>query len=233
MLGIDESHQIIEDSVKRPYLAPRKVFLLRDVENMTREAANALLKALEEPAPSTCFILTSSNAARVPDTVLSRCQVIPFRPLPVKVLVDIVSGVPGLTPDIALEAARFAGGSVEKTLLILERWRAAESAEHISLGDIFLESPVMAAERYSRMDPESQSQFLEWLAIELEKSLELSVESRDSGGRQGAGLRFYRECLLSVMRARRRLDRNVSPFLTFAGLFLELRHLLEREKGSG
>lgn len=230
-IRIEESHQLIEDSMKKPFLGPRKVFLLRDVENMTREASNALLKALEEPPPSTCFILTSSNPAGVPDTVISRCQAVPFRPLPVKALVDIILSIRDVTPDIALEAARFADGSVEKALLILDA-RHGGCGSPTLLDEALAESPVVGAERYSRMDFESQRQFLEALGVELEKCLELSLESQNKEGAEDRDFRFYRECLLSVMRARRRLERNVSPFLTFAVFLLELRQLSAKEKRS-
>lgn len=229
-IKIEESHQIIEDSMKKPFLAPRKVFLLRDVENMTREASNALLKALEEPPSSTCFILTSSNPAAVPDTVISRCQAVPFRPLPVKALVHIISSIRDVAPDVALEAARFANGSVEKALLILDARDQCGSAT--LLEGALAESPVVAAERYSHMDPETQRQFLDLLGVELEKRLELSLESQNEEGAKDRSFRFCRECLLSVMRAKWRLERNVSPYLTFAGLLFELRRLSAKEKRS-
>lgn len=233
-IKIEDSHQMIEDSMKKPFLASRKVFLLRDVENMTREASNALLKALEEPPPSTCFVLTSSNPAAVPDTVISRCQAVPFRPLPVKALVHIISGLRDVTPGVALEAARFAAGSVEKALLLLDAQDGA-CGSHTLLEEALGESPIVQAERYSHMDAEGQRQFLDSLGVDLEKCLELSLESQSEETKKGANegnFRFYRDCLLSVMKAKRRLERNVSPFLTFAGLFFELRQLSSQEKRS-
>ncbi|MBE3520142.1 MAG: DNA polymerase III subunit delta' [Firmicutes bacterium] len=233
-IKIEDSHQMIEDSMKKPFLASRKVFLLRNVENMTREASNALLKALEEPPPSTCFILTSSNPAAVPDTVISRCQSVPFRPLPVKALVHIISGLRDVTPDEAIEAARFAAGSVEKALLLLDARNGLRGFATL-LEDALAESPIVQAERYSHMDAGAQTQFLDALQVELEKRLELSLEAQSEETKREAkegDFRFYRECLLSIMKAKRRLERNVSPFLTFAGLFFELKELSAQEKRS-
>src|SRR5205807_1352935 len=60
------------------YEAKTKVFIIRDIEFMTPEAANALLKALEEPAANTLMILTTSLPESNLDTITSRCHIIKF-----------------------------------------------------------------------------------------------------------------------------------------------------------
>ncbi len=58
------------------------VWLLLDAERLTPEAANALLKTLEEPTPGTHFFLTTTQVESMPPTIVSRCQHLPFRRIP-------------------------------------------------------------------------------------------------------------------------------------------------------
>jgi DNA polymerase III subunit delta' len=64
----------------RPAAAPRKVFVLDEVERMTGDTPQAFLKTLEEPPPATVIVLILPRARAVPATVLSRCQVVRFAP---------------------------------------------------------------------------------------------------------------------------------------------------------
>ncbi|MBI5415475.1 MAG: DNA polymerase III subunit delta' [Candidatus Omnitrophica bacterium] len=80
-IKIDEIRELLAQSRLRPFMAERKIFIIHHVENMTIEAANALLKTLEEPTASSLLILTSAVPERVPETVKSRCHTMPFLPL--------------------------------------------------------------------------------------------------------------------------------------------------------
>ena len=79
-IKIKASHSMIKEALTKPFLSKRKVFVIHEAENLTAEAANALLKLLEEPPPYMVFILTAVNENLIPSTVISRCQVIPLRP---------------------------------------------------------------------------------------------------------------------------------------------------------
>lgn len=76
-----------------PFEAKTRVILLPDIHDTMRrpEVANALLKTLEEPPPDTMLILTGDEAGHILPTILSRCQVVPFTPLPL----DDVAGLLG------------------------------------------------------------------------------------------------------------------------------------------
>jgi DNA polymerase-3 subunit delta' len=101
--------------VARAYLtAPepgRKVFRVEQADRMTEEAADVLLKALEEPPPETVFILSSARPHEIPETVLSRCQAIAFRPLSEDFVVRTLAAE-GIPEDRARLAARLAGGNL-------------------------------------------------------------------------------------------------------------------------
>jgi DNA polymerase-3 subunit delta' len=66
----------------RPLVGPWKVFLVEEAERMTSDAPQAFLKTLEEPPPGTVIILILARVGALPATVLSRCQIVRFRPAP-------------------------------------------------------------------------------------------------------------------------------------------------------
>jgi DNA polymerase-3 subunit delta' len=76
-IGVDEIRQLLRDAALRPQESRYRIFLLPDCELMTPEAANALLKTLEEPPQHTILLLSTNNEAALLSTILSRCQVLP------------------------------------------------------------------------------------------------------------------------------------------------------------
>ena len=101
--------------VARAYLtAPepgRKVFRVEQADRMTEEAADVLLKAMEDPPPATVFVLASARPDEIPETIRSRCQVVAFRPLAEEFVVRTLAEE-GVTEDRARLAARLAGGNL-------------------------------------------------------------------------------------------------------------------------
>jgi len=73
---------VTESASLHPMEGARTVTVLDDAELLNREAANALLKVLEEPPPHAVLILLCSEASQLPGTILSRCQWVRFKPLP-------------------------------------------------------------------------------------------------------------------------------------------------------
>ncbi|MGW8161194.1 MAG: DNA polymerase III subunit delta' [Desulfobulbales bacterium] len=73
-----------------PLESRQRIILLEDVHTMRREAANSLLKLLEEPPPDNLLLLTADESEPLLPTILSRCQIIPFYPLPPAITSDIL-----------------------------------------------------------------------------------------------------------------------------------------------
>src|SRR5581483_3974073 len=80
-LGIDEIKELREDVALKPLEARHKVYILREAEDLSEPAANALLKTLEEPPANVVLILTAADASLLLPTVVSRCQHLRLRPL--------------------------------------------------------------------------------------------------------------------------------------------------------
>jgi len=77
-LKIEESKEIQKFLGLKPHQAKRKIVIISDVERMTREAANSLLKILEEPSGNSVIILTAKNKQNILETIVSRCRAVNF-----------------------------------------------------------------------------------------------------------------------------------------------------------
>jgi len=81
-ISIDQIRDLIVRMQLKPFEAARQVSIIKNVEELSIEAANALLKTLEEPAPNGLLILTTAVPERNLATIRSRCQTVYFLPLP-------------------------------------------------------------------------------------------------------------------------------------------------------
>ena len=86
--GINEIRELRENIRYLPSKSPYKIYIIDEVHMLTSEAFNALLKTLEEPPPHVVFIFATTEAHRVPMTILSRCQRFDFRRLAVSAIVE-------------------------------------------------------------------------------------------------------------------------------------------------
>src|SRR5205823_12245643 len=77
--GIDEMRDLREKVRFAPSMGQYKVYVIDEAHQLTTEAFNALLKTLEEPPPHVIFVLATTEAQRIPATILSRCQRFDFR----------------------------------------------------------------------------------------------------------------------------------------------------------
>ncbi len=109
-----------------PSSAKYKVYIIDEVHMLSGSAFNALLKTLEEPPSHVIFVLATTELRKIPATILSRCQHMPFRRIPgsqIKARLKEISAAEGI--DIAPEAlsliARAADGSMRDSLTILDQ----------------------------------------------------------------------------------------------------------------
>lgn len=100
----------------KPVEGKYKIAILTDADLLRTEAANAFLKLLEEPAPRTIFILTTSRPDRMLPTILSRCQRFRFDPLSPEAIEEALIGREGIEPAFAAAVARMADGSYTAAL---------------------------------------------------------------------------------------------------------------------
>ncbi|MFC1993509.1 ATP-binding protein [Chloroflexota bacterium] len=80
-IGIDQIREVQHSSSLPPFEGRYKVFIIDEAEHLSIEAANCLLKTLEEPVGNALFILLATSGSLLPDTVVSRCQQLELPPL--------------------------------------------------------------------------------------------------------------------------------------------------------
>ena len=99
VIKIDQVRHVIDFAFKTPALGPRKLILLGPAEAMNINAANALLKCLEEPSASTTLLLYSHQPSGLPATVRSRCQALALAVPARAEAIDWLNGITGSADD--------------------------------------------------------------------------------------------------------------------------------------
>lgn len=123
--GVDDVRELRDNIRMMPTNARYKVYIIDEVHQLSIGAFNALLKTLEEPPPHAVFILATTEAHKIPTTIVSRCQRYDFRRVPVPKLIELLRNIlekEGLrATDEALHAiARAAEGGVRDSESILD-----------------------------------------------------------------------------------------------------------------
>jgi len=91
--GIDNIRELREKAAIAPTMGKYKVYIIDEVHMLTKEAFNALLKTLEEPPKHVVFIMATTDAYKVPATIVSRAQTFTFKLADTSVMLDFVKSV--------------------------------------------------------------------------------------------------------------------------------------------
>lgn len=119
-ISVDQVRTVVlERFAYPPHEGRARVFIIRQAEELSTSAANALLKMLEEPGRNTHFILLVSRPARLLSTILSRTLRVRFAPLPDDVLVDLTVKH-GVDPALAERIVPLSAGSVDAALQLAD-----------------------------------------------------------------------------------------------------------------
>jgi len=109
--GVRQTRDLVLKSAASPVYGGWRVILFEDADRATEQAANALLKAIEEPPPRTIWLLCAPSAADLPTTIRSRCRLITLRTPPTAAVAAILERE-GVSQERALNAARAALGHI-------------------------------------------------------------------------------------------------------------------------
>ena len=129
--GIDEIRDIKERVTHQTAMSPYKVYIIDEAHMLTPEAFNAFLKTLEEPLPHVLFVLATTEAQKLPVTVLSRCQRYEFQRLSVAIIADRLRFVAheehvDAEPQALELLAEAADGALRDALSLFDQVVAAE-----------------------------------------------------------------------------------------------------------
>jgi len=110
--GVKQTRDLVLRAAGAPAGGRWLVVLFEDADRCTEQAANALLKAIEEPAPRTVWLLCAPSAEDLVTTIRSRCRVVTLRVPPSEAVARVLAERDGIDHDRALAAARAAQGHV-------------------------------------------------------------------------------------------------------------------------
>lgn len=139
---IDQVRDIVADTALAPIQASRKVYILDRVDLLGTAAANAFLKTLEEPPADVLLILLGRTCESVLPTIVSRCQVVPFRHIPASEAAGILVQNTGASAERARMAIEACDGSITRAAEFLKsnermafRTRVLEAMAALRLSD--------------------------------------------------------------------------------------------------
>ena len=138
--SVDDIRELRESVAYAPVSGRRKVYILDEAHMLSTAAWNAFLKTLEEPPPNTVFVLATTEAAKVPATVVDRCHRFDFQRPTVEQIASVIRRVAAaesieIPPAAVAALARSATGSFRDALGTLEQL-VTYSGREIALDDV-------------------------------------------------------------------------------------------------
>lgn len=188
---VDQIRDIVADTSLAPIRAHRKVYILDRVDLLGSSSANAFLKTLEEPPDDVVLILLGRTRESVLPTIVSRCQVVPFRHIPATEAAGILVQNTGATKMAAEIAIQACDGSITKAIEFLKsnermtfRSRILEVLSSLALADdwdvlTYAEDLVVRAKAPLDVVRASQEEELAESADFLAKSAIRQIEARN------------------------------------------------------
>ena len=141
--GVDDIRALNESVSTLPFESKYKVYILDEAHMLSKSAWNALLKTIEEPPKHVIFILATTEANKIPETIISRCQTFSFKKPTQKVLKDVVVAI-AKKEGFSLEAssadlvALLGDGSFRDAQSILQKVMSASKDKKISPEEVEL-----------------------------------------------------------------------------------------------
>jgi DNA polymerase III subunit delta' len=116
--GIDDTKDLVREAAMLPSLGQWNIIILEDADRLTTEAGNALLKAIEEPAKLTMWILCAPSSKDVLITIKSRCRIVSLRTPPAEEIAELLIKRDGIDKAMAHFAAHASLGHVGRAKLL-------------------------------------------------------------------------------------------------------------------
>lgn len=240
-ISIEQVREMQHSSSLPPFEGKHKVFIIDGAELMSHEAANCLLKTLEEPSEGVIFILLTVNDSFLPETVVSRCQRLELRPLPTSQVETALGERRSLEQAKAELLSRLCHGrlgwaltAADEDNLLEQRDQLIEKLVGVIRGDNELRFDYVAqlAAQFSQNRLSVQEVldlWLDWwrdlLLIKLGSSgniTNIDHEAELAEMSQGYSLPQIRAFIDSIQAAGEQLGQNANPRLTLEVLILSI-----------
>ncbi|UFQ17164.1 MULTISPECIES: DNA polymerase III subunit delta' [Streptomyces] len=125
-IGVKETRDLVRRAQLSPAVGRWQVIVLEDADRLTEGAGNVLLKAVEEPAPRTVWLLCAPSLEDVLPTIRSRCRHLTLRTPPVDAVADVLVRRDGIEPEVAAAVARATQGHIGRARRLATDPRARE-----------------------------------------------------------------------------------------------------------
>jgi DNA polymerase-3 subunit delta' len=144
--GVKQTRNLVLRAAGAPSAGRWQVVLFEDADRATEQAANALLKAIEEPAPRTVWLLCAPSAEELVTTIRSRCRLVVLRTPPSAAIAGVLAA-DGVEPGRALAAARAAQGHIGRARRLATDPEAAARRDEVLAvpGRLTATGPALAA----------------------------------------------------------------------------------------
>jgi DNA polymerase-3 subunit delta' len=129
--GVKETRNLVLRAASTPSGGRWQVVLFEDADRATEQAANALLKAIEEPAPRTVWLLCAPSAEELLTTIRSRCRLVTLRTPPAREIAAALVARDGVDPRAAMAAARASQGHVGRARRLATDPQAARRRDEV------------------------------------------------------------------------------------------------------
>jgi DNA polymerase-3 subunit delta' len=150
-IRIGEVRALRHDLHLRPFESDRRVYVIESAELMNDEAADALLKDLEEPPPYAVLVLVADQLSPVQPTIRSRCQLVPFRRLSERAMREELERRGGAWSESERRAlARVAGGRLDRLERLLDPGAAARRLTLLEVARALYRDPELQPEAAAR-----------------------------------------------------------------------------------
>jgi DNA polymerase III subunit delta' len=180
-IRIDDVRELRRDLHMRPFEAGRRVYLVFGADSLNEDAADALLKDLEEPPPYAVVVLVAERLGPLPETIRSRCQLVPFRRLSEPAVRQAIrEHAPELGEEELTTLARVAGGRLGRALQLLDPAAAGRRETLIGVARAVYADPAFEPADAT----ESLLAGIAERGAEARGTAELQVESLELTGRE-------------------------------------------------
>jgi len=237
-IKISQVRELQHEAALSPYEAAWRVFIIPDFQQATVEAANCLLKTLEEPPPQVILLLTTTDIGMLLPTIVSRCQVISLRSLPIQKVAEALLELGGISREEADLLARLSEGRIGWAIqarqnkgILQERTDRLAAFHDLSRGGLV---PRMEYAQRICQKPEELPALLDlwiswWRDLLLVKAgcEELAVNSdqiallQQEAARQG--ITEIERFIRNARRVKSELEKNANPRLAMEALLIDMR----------
>ncbi|MDQ0999968.1 DNA polymerase-3 subunit delta' [Neobacillus niacini] len=228
-----------EEFSKKGVESSRKVYMISDADKMSVSAANSLLKFLEEPNSQTTAFLLSEQPQQLLPTILSRCQILSFKPLsPLAMINQLTEN--GVNPMKAPLLAQLTNNLDEAYELNVDDWFAQAQKIVLKLYEVLRKNPLEAmvtlqGDWFSHFKEKEQINrgldlllliFKDLLYIQLDKQEQIVFKAESDRLRRYAletSGRRLSDQMSAILEAKRKLAANMNPQLMMEELVLKLQ----------